>query len=69
MSAPLIALTLAGRPQWGPRDYACLAREGVMQNAIVYRCVRLIAEGAASVPWLLYDGAARSSKPIRCSPC
>jgi len=57
MNAPLIALSLAGRPRWGGRDYASLAKEGVMQNAIVYRCVRMIAEGAASIPWLLYDGA------------
>lgn len=56
MSAPLIALALAGRPQWGARDYASLAREGVIENAIVYRCVRTIAEGAASIPWLLYEG-------------
>jgi HK97 family phage portal protein len=28
-----------------------------MGNAIAYRCVRMIAESAASVPWLLYDGA------------
>ncbi len=55
--SPLIALSLAGRPQWGGRDYASLAREGVMKNAIVYRCVRMIAEGAASIPWLLYEGA------------
>jgi phage portal protein BeeE len=27
-----------------------------MQNAIVYRCVRMIAEAAASVPLCLYDG-------------
>ena len=57
MSAPLIALSLAGRASWGERSYAALAREGVMQNAIAYRCVRMIAEAAASVPWLLYDGA------------
>jgi HK97 family phage portal protein len=56
VSAPLIALSLAGRPSWSPRDYANLAREGVMQNAIAYRCVRMIAEAAASVPWLLYEG-------------
>ena len=63
MTSPLIALALAGRPQWGARDYASLAREGVMQNAIVYRCVRMIAEGAASIPWLLYEGAARARNP------
>jgi HK97 family phage portal protein len=57
-SQPLIALSLASRARWSPRDYAGLAREGVMKNAIVYRCVRTIAESAASVPFLLYDGAA-----------
>jgi len=55
-AAPLIALSLAGRPNWMARDYASLAQLGVMQNAIAYRCVRMIAEGAASVPFLLYDG-------------
>jgi HK97 family phage portal protein len=54
---PLVALTLGGRASWGARDYASLAREGVMQNAIAYRCVRMIAEAASSVPFLLYDGA------------
>ncbi len=55
-SSPLIALQLMGAAQWTPRNYASLAREGVMQNPVVYRCVRTIAEGAASVPFLLYDG-------------
>jgi HK97 family phage portal protein len=54
---PLVALALGGRACWGARDYASLAREGVMQNAIAYRCVRMIAEAASSVPFLLYDGA------------
>jgi HK97 family phage portal protein len=57
-SNPLIALQLSGgRASWCSRDYYALAREGVMKNAIAYRCVRMIAEGAASVPWLLYEGA------------
>ncbi len=57
-TGPLIAFQSHGRPVWTPRDYAALAREGYMRNAIVYRAVRMIAEAAASVPWLLYDGAA-----------
>jgi HK97 family phage portal protein len=56
-SAPLIALQLLNATARAPRDTAQLAREGVMQNAIVYRCVRTIAESAAAVPFLLYDGA------------
>ncbi len=64
--SPLIALTLPGRaPSWSNRDYATLVREGVMANAIAYRCVRMIAEAAASVPWLLYEGAAEiESHPL-----
>ncbi len=57
-AGPLIAFQSAGRPVWTPRNYAALAREGYAGNAIAYRCIRLIAEASASVPWLLYDGAA-----------
>lgn len=55
-SMPLIALSLVGQARWSARDYCSLAKNGVMQNAIVYRCVRMIAEAAASVPFLLYEG-------------
>ena len=55
-AAPLIALHQAGRPQWTPRNYAALAQEGFASNAIGYRAVRMIAEAAGSLPWLLYDG-------------
>jgi HK97 family phage portal protein len=58
-SAPggLLALSLGGAARWGGRDTAALARSGVMANAVAYACVRKIASAAASVPWLLYDGA------------
>jgi HK97 family phage portal protein len=55
-NAPFIRLETLADPVWAPRDYASFAREGLMQNAVVYRCVRMIAECAASVPLLLYDG-------------
>mgnify|MGYP000234546484 CR=1 FL=1 len=47
-AAPLIAFYDHGKPRWTPRDYAGLAREGYQKNAIVFRCVRLVAESAAS---------------------
>ena len=46
---PLIALQLAQRAHWGQRDFAGLANAGFQTNAIAYRCVRLIAESAASI--------------------
>ncbi len=55
-TGPLIALHVAGRPVWTPRNYQALAREGFSGNAVGYRCVRMIAEAAASVSWLLYEG-------------
>jgi len=54
----VVALQGQGRPRWTPRDYAGLAREGFMKNPVAYRAVRMIAEAAASVPLLLYEGAA-----------
>jgi len=55
-TGPMMALYQTGRPVWTPRDYASLAKEGFQTNPIVYRAVRMIAEAAASVPLLLYDG-------------
>ncbi|MEQ1697822.1 MAG: phage portal protein [Hyphomicrobiaceae bacterium] len=56
-TGPLISYESLGAPVWSARDYSAFSREGFMQNAIVYRCVRMIAEAAASIPLLLYEGA------------
>lgn len=53
---PLIALSMGGAARWGGRDYASLARSGIMGNAVAYRCVRTIAEAAAAVPFAVYEG-------------
>lgn len=64
-TAQLVALQSLGRARWTPRDYAALAREGYVHNAIVHRAVKLVAENAASVPYLVYAGAsAHDSHPL-----
>ena len=55
-AGPLIAIQSLRQPVWAPRDMAAFAREGYAQNPIVYRCVRMIAEAAAAIPFLLYAG-------------
>ena len=55
-TAKFIAWASGGQPVWTPRDFASLAREGFLKNAIVYRAVRMIAEAAGSVPLYLFDG-------------
>lgn len=48
-SAPsFIAWQVNPRPIWSDRDVLAFAREGYARNAIAYRCVRMIAEAAAS---------------------
>ena len=49
-SAPLVALELSRQARFTSPDFASLCREGYGRNPVVYRCVRLIAEAAASVP-------------------
>jgi HK97 family phage portal protein len=56
-TAQVLAFESGGRARWSPRDYAALAREGYLANAIVHRSVRLVAENAASCAFLLYEGA------------
>jgi HK97 family phage portal protein len=61
-TARLIAFDSGGRARWTPRDYAALAREGYMTNAVVHRAVKLVAENVASVAFLLYEGAAERDR-------
>jgi len=56
-TGPLLALQTLGLARWAPRNTTDLTRLGYERNAIVYRCVRMIAETAATVPWLVYEGA------------
>jgi HK97 family phage portal protein len=53
------AFSSVGRPRWTPNDYASLAREGYQRNAVAYRCVRMIAEAAASAPLAVFAGGVR----------
>lgn len=63
-----IAFHAQGEAHWTRRDYAALAHEGFMRNPIVHRSVRLIAETASAVPWLLYEGRP-NWRTIRCFRC
>lgn len=57
MANGFVALHMERGASWIARDYISLAREGFMRNPVAHRCVRMIAEAASSVPWLLYEGA------------
>ncbi len=56
-TARLIHLASPGRARWTPRDYAALAREGFVANAIVHRAVKLVAENVGALTFLVYAGA------------
>ena len=53
---PVIAYSNVGTQVQPKESYADLAKEGYQENAIVYRCVNEIANGAASVKFGLFRG-------------
>lgn len=55
-SAGFSLLAGEGGVQWTGRSYASLSRAGLMRNPVAYRAIRMVAEAAACVPWLAYDG-------------
>jgi len=55
--APLMIGFGANGARLTPRRYDRLAEEGFRSNVVVHRCVRLVAQSAAAVPWLLYEGS------------
>lgn len=64
-TSSIVAMHTAGRPQWTPKNYAALAREGYAGNVVGYRAVRMVAEAAASVPLLLQvNGKEVDSHPL-----
>lgn len=50
---PLVAFTQPGLGIFSERTGPTLVHQGFHRNAIVYRCVRLISEAAASLVWTL----------------
>jgi len=58
----LIAMHGQGQAVWTSRNLAALTKEGFVHNPVGYRCVRMIAEAASSVPWLLYEDDAELSR-------
>lgn len=57
---PLVALSEPRAACWGARDAGALIRDGYLRNAVANRCVRMVAEAAASIPLkTAHEGAGR----------
>ncbi|WP_395623412.1 phage portal protein [Sphingomonas daechungensis] len=61
-AGPLIVANNAGQAQWTERNLALYLRDGYQRNPVVYRCVRLIAENAASIPLMAMRGETEIEK-------
>jgi len=55
-AGPVWAMHDVGRPAHTPRNYENFSREAYAANVIAYRCISLVAECAALIPWVLYRG-------------
>jgi HK97 family phage portal protein len=58
-AAPLLLPFGLHQPRFTPREFGKLAEEGYQKNVIAYRCIKLISQSAAAVPFLLYKGKRR----------
>lgn len=58
-AAPLLVQFGPHQPRFTPRQFDKLADEGYQKNVIAYRCIRLISQSAASVPFVVYKGKKR----------
>lgn len=54
--APQVVLSTTNTNHYRRDNYESYANEGYRQNAIVYRCVNEIANGAACIPFKAYQG-------------
>ncbi|GAB5463626.1 MAG: hypothetical protein HoeaKO_37170 [Hoeflea alexandrii] len=62
----IAALSGDAGASWSGRSYAAIAREGFMRNPVAHRATRMIAEAAASVPWVVFDeGREQERHPIK----
>jgi HK97 family phage portal protein len=58
-AAPLLAQFGLHQPRFTPRQYDRLADEGYQKNVIAYRCIKLISQSAAAVPFLVFENRQR----------
>jgi HK97 family phage portal protein len=58
-AAPLLVQYGLHQPRFTPRQYDKLAEEGYQKNVIAHRCIRLISQTAAAVPWTLHKNGQR----------
>ena len=61
-----VALHGVADANWSDAGFAALSAQGFMTNPVVYRSIRMIAETAAAIPWVLYDGKVECERhPLR----
>lgn len=63
-AGPLMSLYRVGQPAWTQRHPEKLAEEGYQKNVIAFRCIKMIASGMASVPWVLKSGRGKTETEL-----
>ncbi|AIL66078.1 phage portal protein, HK97 family [Rickettsiales bacterium Ac37b] len=52
-------------PYWIPKNYQKFSEEAYARNVIAYRAINIVAQGAASVPWLLHKASKNDMHEIK----
>ena len=67
-AAPLLVPYGVKEPKFTPRHYDALAAEGYQKNAIAFRCISLVSQNAAAVPWILFEGEGQGRRRVDAHP-
>ncbi len=62
--APLFARYGVGQPKYMPDNLTAYSKEGYGKNAVVFRCISILAKNLATIPWQLMDGDGTDAKEI-----
>lgn len=57
-----------GQPVATPSNYLSFSKEGYQKNAIVYRCVSMIAKNCAGIEWCLYSKSGNKETEMETHP-
>lgn len=63
-TTPLLMPFATSAARFTPRQYGALAEEGYRKNVVAYRCIRLVSQNAAAVPWVVTHGRGRHKRRL-----
>ena len=63
-TASALSSPTLGNPVWTPRRYDTFAREAYQRNIVSFRCIEMVSNAVASIPWRLSRATAKGRSEV-----